>query len=116
MKKGGSESGFRVLRGGSWNNPARNLASAIRNRNQPTNRNQNVGFRCVLPVPAEHASGAGGPRMEACRRRPGQAGTWCRPSETALPGRSSQRRSIGLAPTVRPGFLVGGAARSARGE
>ncbi len=106
MKPGGSESGLRVLRGGSWFNPARNLAAAIRNRNQASNRNQNIGFRCVLPVPAEHASRPGGARLKACRRRPGQAGARHRPSETALPGRSSKRRTEGPAPTVRPGFLV----------
>lgn len=36
---------FRVLRGGSWNNNPRNLRSANRNRNNPTNRNNNNGFR-----------------------------------------------------------------------
>jgi hypothetical protein len=35
----------RVLRGGSWNNNPQNLRSANRNRNQPDNRNNNVGFR-----------------------------------------------------------------------
>lgn len=35
----------RVLRGGSWNNNARNFRSANRNRNNPDNRNNNNGFR-----------------------------------------------------------------------
>jgi hypothetical protein len=34
-----------VLRGGSWNNKPRRLRSANRNRNNPQNRNNNVGFR-----------------------------------------------------------------------
>ncbi len=38
----------RVLRGGSWNNEPTNMRCAIRNRNEPTNRNTNIGF--VAPV------------------------------------------------------------------
>ena len=37
----------RVLRGGSWNNNARNCRSANRNNDRPDNRNSNVGFRLV---------------------------------------------------------------------
>ncbi len=37
----------RVIRGGSWNNNARNCRSAYRNRNRPDNRNNNLGFRCA---------------------------------------------------------------------
>ena len=37
----------RVMRGGSWNNDARNVRAAYRNDIHPTNRNDNVGFRCV---------------------------------------------------------------------
>ena len=32
-------------RGGSWNNTARNCQSANRNRNEPGNRNNNLGLR-----------------------------------------------------------------------
>ncbi|WP_229425770.1 SUMF1/EgtB/PvdO family nonheme iron enzyme [Lusitaniella coriacea] len=37
------------MRGGSWNNNPRNCRSANRNRNNPGNRNNNIGFRvaCV---------------------------------------------------------------------
>ena len=38
----------RVVRGGSWNNNGRNVRSAIRNRNSPDNRNNNLGFRLAL--------------------------------------------------------------------
>ena len=34
-----------MIRGGSWNNNPRNLRSANRNRNDRTNRNNNLGFR-----------------------------------------------------------------------
>ena len=40
----------RVLRGRSWNNNNNNLRAANRNRNNPDNRNNNVGFRCSLPI------------------------------------------------------------------
>src|SRR5205807_119557 len=41
----------RVLRGAAWNNNAPvNLRSSYRNRNNPGNRNDNNGFRCVLVV------------------------------------------------------------------
>ncbi|HBW31539.1 SUMF1/EgtB/PvdO family nonheme iron enzyme [Anabaena sp. FACHB-709] len=36
-----------MLRGGSWNNNARNCRCANRNRNARANRNNNVGFRVV---------------------------------------------------------------------
>jgi len=36
-----------VLRGGSWNNNPRNVRASNRNRNEPTNRNNNTGVRCV---------------------------------------------------------------------
>lgn len=36
--------------GGAWNNNADNLRCAIRNRNHPDNRNNNIGFRLVLSV------------------------------------------------------------------
>ena len=38
----------RIIRGGSWNNNGRNVRSAIRNRNEPDNRNNNLGFRLAL--------------------------------------------------------------------
>jgi len=35
----------RMIRGGNWNNNARNCRSAYRNNNTPDNRNNNIGFR-----------------------------------------------------------------------
>jgi sulfatase modifying factor 1 len=40
----------RVLRGGSWNNYARNCRSSNRNRNSADNRNSNLGFRVSSSV------------------------------------------------------------------
>jgi hypothetical protein len=42
-----SDHGKKVLRGGAWNNNARNVRAAYRNANDPDNRNNNVGFRCA---------------------------------------------------------------------
>ena len=36
------------LRGGGWNNPPENLQSTIRNRNEPDNRNDDIGFRVAV--------------------------------------------------------------------
>ena len=52
----------RVLRGGSWNNNARNCRAANRNRNEPGNRNNNIGFRLCFrlhfPSPSKGGPGA----------------------------------------------------------
>jgi len=39
---------YRVMRGGSWNNSARNCRATNRNRRRPDNRNRNQGFRVGL--------------------------------------------------------------------
>lgn len=55
-----------VLRGASWNNKPSRLRSANRNRNDPTNRNNNIGFRLAEVLPGalgsepERARGIGG--------------------------------------------------------
>ena len=36
-----------MLRGGGWNNNANNVRAANRNNDNPDNRNDNIGFRCV---------------------------------------------------------------------
>ena len=46
MGSGVGQSGTnRVIRGGSWNNTARNARAAYRNGNTPDDRNNNLGFR-----------------------------------------------------------------------
>ena len=62
-----------MLRGGSWNNNARNCRSANRNRNEPDNRNNNVGFRVCLPLHFRSPL-AGGPSPGRSTDRPA-AGT-----------------------------------------
>jgi formylglycine-generating enzyme required for sulfatase activity len=36
-----------AVRGGSWNNQSDNVRGAVRNNNNPDNRNNNLGFRCA---------------------------------------------------------------------
>jgi hypothetical protein len=38
----------RVIRGGNWNNEARNCRVSNRNNNSPEDRNNHIGFRLVL--------------------------------------------------------------------
>ena len=38
----------RVIRGGSYFNEDQNCRAANRNHNEPTNRNDNIGFRLAL--------------------------------------------------------------------
>jgi formylglycine-generating enzyme required for sulfatase activity len=45
-------SGWRVYRGGSWNNDPRFLRSASRNGFDPADRGNDLGFRCAQDVPA----------------------------------------------------------------
>ncbi len=66
-----------MIRGGSWNNAASNCRSAYRNNNDPSTRNNNVGFRLVSTMPRKDKQGPIrlGPR-------PAEAGT-----NTPGPGR-----------------------------
>ena len=45
VRGGGPERGYRVLRGGSWNNNDNNNRCANRNNNNPNNNWNNNGFR-----------------------------------------------------------------------
>ncbi|MCC5838839.1 MAG: SUMF1/EgtB/PvdO family nonheme iron enzyme [Opitutales bacterium] len=48
-RKGLSDGSSRVVRGGSWNNNnENNLRVENRNTNDPSNRNNNIGFRVLL--------------------------------------------------------------------
>lgn len=96
---GGRKAGVkRVLRGGSWNNNARNVRCACRNQNQPDNRNDNIGFR---PARAHDWTGQSEPEQTAVPARPlavaKQNGPRCVsspgwiPRETPSVGRFSNR-------------------------
>jgi len=84
----------RVVRGGSWINNPRNLRCANRNRNDPDNRNNNLGFRLVVSHDSpEKAGNAACPRAdgrglqgESARPAPGR-GSPCDPGRIQNPGR-----------------------------
>ena len=89
-----------VLRGGSWNNNENNVRAANRNRNEPTNRNNNIGFRCARPlsrffrdIPTERLYLAGMPRLHggAARAKKVSAGD----SRPTLPSPLSLGRGVG---------------------
>jgi hypothetical protein len=68
----------RVNRGGSWNNDnPSNVRSANRNRNNPTNQNENLGFRCArLASPARAGSFSSAARSLAEARLFAPASIW----------------------------------------
>ena len=74
---GGADSDTRVVRGGAFNNNERNVRAAIRNRNTPDNRNNNVGCRLVVSTFFLHRN--------------------CPPAALVLAGRGEEWRSLFLA-------------------
>ncbi|MFZ5921458.1 MAG: SUMF1/EgtB/PvdO family nonheme iron enzyme [Chloroflexota bacterium] len=73
--KRGRPTRARAVRGGSWNNNRNNARCAYRNRNNPDNFNNNLGFRVVLShdiFPARSAvpltGGGRGKHRLACPR------------------------------------------------
>ena len=82
----GAGSNPRVVRGGSFNNTDDNLRAANRNRNDPDNRNDNIGFRVVssrssiftgiarraLALRAEAKNGGARSRPSLASCRPGE--------------------------------------------
>jgi hypothetical protein len=56
---GGMTGSSRGLRGGNWNNNASNLSSSDRNTNDPSNENNNIGFRLASPCRLTQARSGG---------------------------------------------------------
>jgi hypothetical protein len=70
LRKESSGDTSRVLRGASWNNnDASNTLSSNRNNNDAGDRNNNIGFRCVLVVGGRKAFNEPNNRRDV---RPGQ--------------------------------------------
>ncbi len=72
------------MRGGAWNNNPQNVRVSNRNRNEPTNRNNNIGFRCA----GYGERGLGG--LETRGLEP-VSSTEVPGMPTPLPGRESRR-------------------------
>ncbi len=56
----GPKGGARLVRGGSWNNEPRRVRGAARNRNEPRERNNNLGFRLASPPTESQSRGVHG--------------------------------------------------------
>ena len=89
----------RVLRGGSFNNDTRNLRVSNRNRNEPDNRNNNIGFRCVRDVERGRA-GASAARAAAAMAAVGVRA----PLPDRAPG--ERRAALGAEQQKGPGPVV----------
>ncbi len=111
VDRGRTAGAKRVVRGGSWNNKARNCRCACRNQNDPGNRNNDLGFR---PARAHDRTGWSEPEQTALPAIPvGLAkpnGPRCVGSPRWIPGEGSpvgrllsdSRPSIGRLPPGRP--------------
>ena len=90
-----------MIRGGSFNNNATNLRVVRRNNNDPTNRNNNIGFRCGSTLPTR------GPRATppAGERNPAPASESPAGSSPGSPGRvpwRAGRTTSARRPASRP--------------
>ena len=95
----------RVLRGGSWNNNDNNMQCANRNRNNPDNRNNNIGFRVVASTFFETIVVVAGNVWRVSPSRPRQKMAEPVPGRLQLfadCGELERANSNGPAPWVRP--------------
>jgi len=92
MLRGQSQTHARVLRGGAFNNNEDNVRCAIRNRNNPDNRNRNVGFRVLLST-LFHTLAGNARRGNLPRRGVKNGGDCPWPRSTPLPSPRLGRRA-----------------------
>ena len=92
------------MRGGSWNNKPARVRSANRNRNNPTHRNNNQGFRLVSPPAIQsrrvHECGGGEARV-IMSPLPGLAGTGAPNSLAKDDGARGRRITEGSVSLIR---------------
>ncbi len=69
-----AEASSRVIRGGRWNDHPRNGRPANRNRNEPEDRNNNLGFRVDAARPERWIPRRTGPAARPTRSRPSRPG------------------------------------------
>ena len=102
IRSSGRRPNPRLLRGGSFNNQPANVRSANRNRNAPTNRNNNNGFRPASTLRREAVF-----RTARIRRRLSSRSVRCK-VQVVVPCRAGQscpaKRSIGPAGLVGLGL------------
>ena len=84
------------MRGGSWNDNPQNVRVSNRNRNEPTNRNDNIGFRCAGYAERGLAVRGRGREPDSSTEIPG--------APTPFPGRRSRRRCQWRQIASGPGF------------
>ncbi len=96
------------LRGGSFNNESRNVRCAYRNRNNPNNRNNNIGFRIVVSTSfprcavAKRVVRASTFTIEAPNQREAWPGIFLVTSFRPAHGKGGRGKQITTAP--RPGI------------
>ena len=75
-----------MLRGGAYNNNPRNVRCAYRNRNNPEDRNDNIGFRLVASTLSAPPEMRRVPPRDGCAAEAENGGAYSRPRPGAGPG------------------------------
>ncbi|MCP5090900.1 MAG: SUMF1/EgtB/PvdO family nonheme iron enzyme [Gammaproteobacteria bacterium] len=99
-----------MVRGGSWINESDNARTAIRNDNNPDNRNNNIGFRVLLCL-RQHSEEASCLQARTVSLKGGTGVPKCESRRGSGVGRHDRRAKSRPAPRG----LVGAGRRSSRG-